>query len=54
MKEAIVIPIPNPVKYSTNPGKYSPVALTSCIYKTMERMIDLFWFHKKEKLILHF
>ena len=52
-KEAIVIPIPKPGKDSTNPANYRPIALTSCICKTMERMVNdrLVWFLEKNKLI---
>ena len=40
-RKAIVIPIPNPGKDPTDPTNYRPIALTSCICKTMERMINL-------------
>ena len=52
-KEAIVISIPKPGKDSTNPANYRPIALTSCICKTMERMVHdrLVWFLEKRKLI---
>ena len=52
-KEAIVIPIPKPGKDSTNPANYRPIALTSCICKTMDRMVNdrLVWFLEKNKLI---
>ena len=52
-KEAIVIPIPKPGKDSTNPANYRPIALTSCICKTMERMVNdrLVWVLEKNKLI---
>ena len=52
-KEAIVIPIPKPDKDSTNPANYRPIALTSCICKTMERMVNdrLVWFLEKNQLI---
>ena len=48
-REAIVIPIPKPSKDSTNPGNYRSIALTSCICKTMERMVNdcLVWFREK-------
>ena len=48
-KEAIVIPIPKPGKDYTNPANYRPIALTSCICKTMERMVNdrLVWFLEK-------
>ena len=38
-RKAIVIPIPKPGKVLTNPTNYRPIALTSCICKTMARMI---------------
>ena len=52
-KEAIVIPIPKPGKDSTNPANYRPIALTSCICKIMERMVNdrLVWFLEKNQLI---
>ena len=52
-KEAIVIPILKPGKDSTNPANYRPIALTSCICKTMERMVNdrLVWFLEKNNLI---
>ena len=52
-KEAIVIPISKPDKDSTNPANYRPIALTSCICKTMERMVNdrLVWFLEKNQLI---
>ena len=39
-RKAIVIPIPKPGKDPTNPTNYRPIALVSCICKTMERMIN--------------
>ena len=52
-KEAVVIHIPKPGKNSTNPSNYRPIALTSCICKTMERMVNdrLVLFLEKNKLI---
>lgn len=38
--EAIVIPIPKAGKDHTDPNNYHPIALTSCIYKTMEKMVN--------------
>ena len=35
-----MIPIPKPGKDPTNPTNYRPIALTRCICKTMERMIN--------------
>ena len=37
-KEATIIPIPKPGKDHTNALNYRPIALTSCICKTRERM----------------
>ena len=39
-KEATIIPIPKPDKDHTDPSNYRPIALTSCVCKTMERMIN--------------
>ena len=39
-KEATIIPIPKPGKDNTNPNNYRPIALTSCICKPLERMIN--------------
>ena len=52
-KGAIVIPEPKSGKDTTNPGNYRPIALNSCICKTMESMVQdrLVWFLKKNKLI---
>ena len=38
-REAIIIPIPKPGKDHSDPNNYRPIALTSCICKTMERMV---------------
>ena len=53
-KESIVIPIPKQGKDSTNPENYRPIALASCICKTMERMVNvrLVWFLEKTNLLL--
>ena len=37
---AIIIPIPKPGKDITDLNNYRPIALISCICKTMERMIN--------------
>ena len=51
--EAIVIPITKPGKDATDPSNYRPIALTSCICKTMERMINtrLTWYLESNVLI---
>ena len=37
---ATIIPIPKPGKDHTEPTNYRPIALTSCLCKTLERMIN--------------
>ena len=39
-REALVIPIPKPGKDLKDPKNYRPIALTSCLCKTMERMVN--------------
>ena len=39
-REAVVIPIPKPSKDHLDPSNFRPIALTSCLCKTMERMIN--------------
>ena len=52
-KEAIVIPVPKPGKDNTDPTNYRPIALTSCLCKTLERMINarLVYFLESNNLI---
>ena len=52
-KQATIIPIPKYARDITNPTNYQPIALTSCIFKTLEWMINnrLIWFLEKNKLI---
>ena len=54
--EATVIPIPKPGKDPTDPGNYRPIALTSCVCKTLERIVNdrLVWFLEKNKLLTEF
>jgi len=54
--EATIIPIPKPGKDPTEPGNYRPIALTSCICKTLERIINdrLVWFLEKNKLLTQY
>ena len=35
-----IIPIPKPSKDPAEPSNYSPIALTSCLCKKLERMIN--------------
>ena len=55
-REAIIIPIPKPGKDTTNPTNYRPISLTSCLCKTMERLINarLVWFLEKNKFLSPF
>ena len=55
-KEATVIPIPKPGKDSKNPSNYRPISLTSCLCKTMERMINtrLVWFLEKNNILTQY
>jgi hypothetical protein len=50
---ATVIPIAKPGKDDTDPSNYRPIALTSCICKIMERMINnrLMWYLETNNLI---
>ena len=55
-KQATIIPIPKPGKDNTDPSNYRPIALTSCLCKTLERMINtrLIWFLESNGLIINF
>ena len=48
-----IIPIPKPGKDHTEPTNYRPIALTSCLCKTLERMINarLVWYFETNNLI---
>ena len=50
---ATVIPIPKPGKDHADPTNYRPIALTSCLCKTLERMINkrLVWYLESNDLI---
>ena len=49
--KATIIPIPKPGKDPTDPGNYRPIALTSCLCKTFERLVNyrLVWFLEKKQ-----
>mgnify|MGYP001553615755 CR=1 FL=1 len=53
---ATVIPIAKPGKDPSIPGNYRPIALTSCLCKTLERMINnrLIWFMESRDLLTPF
>ena len=44
-RKATLVAIPKPDKDSSDPNNYRPIALTSCLCKTMERMVNkrLMW-----------
>jgi len=48
-----VIPIPKPGKDVSDPSSYRPIALTICICKVMERMINsrLVWYLEHNKIL---
>ena len=53
---ATIIPIPKPGKDLAEPNNYRPIALTSCLCKTLERMINkkLTWFLESNNHISQF
>jgi len=52
-REATIVAIPKPGKDSSNPSNYRPIALTSCLCKTMERMVNarLMWMLEDKGLL---
>ena len=50
---ATIIPIPKPGKDHAEPTNYKPIGLTSCICKTLERMVNtrLVWYLEYNNLI---
>ncbi|GIX88035.1 RNase H domain-containing protein [Caerostris extrusa] len=55
-RKAIVIAIPKLGQISTNPNSHSPIALTSCLYNLMERVINTRFLYilKNEKRLSQF
>ena len=52
-RTALLLPIPKPGKDHYDPNNYRPIALTSCICKTVERMVNerLIWVLEKKGLL---
>ena len=51
-----MIPVPKPGKDDTDPVNYRPISLTSCVCKTLERMINarLVWYLESQNIITNF
>ena len=52
-RAATVISIPKPIKDHTDPLNYQPIALTSCLCKILERMINtsFIWYLEKYRIL---
>ena len=52
-RQSYVVPIPKPGKDASDPTNYRPIALTSCVCKVMERMVNnrLVWYLERNKII---
>ena len=55
-RRATIIPFPKPGKDPTQPGSYRPIALTSCLCKIMERMVNnrLVWYLEENNILTPF
>ena len=55
-KTAIIIPVPKPGKVLSHPGSYRPIALTSCLCKTMKPMVNsrLTWYLERHMVITEY
>ena len=55
-KTAIIIPVPKLGKVLSDPGSYRPIALTSCLCKTKERMVNgrLTWYLDHDMVITEY
>ena len=54
-KQATIIPIPKPGKNTSSPENYRSIALSSCLCKTSERIVNhsLVWYLETNNLILN-
>jgi len=52
-RQSYVVPIPKPGKDTSDPANYRPIALTNCVCKIMERMVNnrLVWYLKRNEII---
>jgi len=52
-RQSYVVPIPKPGKDTSDPTNYCPIALTSCVCKVMECMVNnrLVWYLERNKII---
>ena len=52
-QSSYVVPIPKPGKDTSDPTNYRPIALTSCVCKVMERMVNnrLVWYLERNIII---
>ena len=55
-RKATVIPISKPGMDPLNPNNYHPIALTSCLCKIMERMVNsrLVWYLEVNEILIKF
>jgi hypothetical protein len=54
--QATIIPIPKPGKDSTDPGNYRPIALTSCVCRTFERLVNdrIVWYLETNNILTEY
>jgi len=52
-RQSYIVSVPKPGKDTSDPTSYRPIALTSCVCKVMERMVNnrLVWYLERNKLI---
>ena len=54
--DATIIPIPKPGKDPTSPNNYRSIALTSCVCKTFERMVNerMVWYLESNNILTEY